>query len=844
MTDAETEFNPLPYEPLSGVFDEMRDDQGSPRPIWENLEVTLARLGPMGINERDAKARQLLESDGATFHIYGDPEGLHRHWPLDPIPYLIAAEEWRTIETQVVQRAHLLNRVLEDIYGQQELVKNKVIPGRVIWEHPNYSRACHGTRLKGPYELPFYAADLVRDSQGQFQVLGDRSQIPTGTGYALENRIVMSKVLPQLFTHSHVHRLARFFASMKSGLAAAAGGKENPRVVILTPGSRNESYFEQSYLASYLGYSLVEGSDLFVRNGKVWIKTLSRPEPVDVILRRVDFDFSDPLEFRGDSLLGVSGLTEVARRGNVAIVNPFGAGVLESTALFSFLPDIADFFGLPLGLPQIESWWCGTSEGLDYVLENLPDLIVKSVASRGARQTIVGANLEKDDIEQWRKEIQQSPTCWVGQASISQATLPSRDSYGINKRHAILRTFAVGTQAGYELMQGGLTRISTNLGPEIISTQAGSASKDTWVVSREETEQSQYFWIHPQHKLSEQAPENSVSGRMAENLFWMGRYAERASSYCGLLRNIASQIEAYSSSYSDYSDSVLAQLLPALTHLTRTYPGFVDEPGSEVMQRPLGELFSLVDDADRVGSLAHSLRSYTYSAGGVRDLLSGETRNILNRVTLILHSMATQPLGDVYSLKNRLSDVSILLLAGATLSKRSMIEGLSWYFLDLGRRIERTLTSITVQRSILTIINSPAAEERLLEALLAVYDSDITYQNRYGSGARADEVLDLLLLEPRNPRSILYQLLRMEELLEKLPNYDESSLLERHIMDATSLVRLCTSGELLSPNDERYRGALVDTYNQLAMHITKASEELQNQYFTKTTDRQRILAPL
>lgn len=843
MTEPLETQNPLRYEPLPNVFDEMQDADGRTRGLWQSLEYKLANLGPMGIQERDAKARQLLDSDGATFHVYGDPEGMHRRWPLDPLPLLIAADEWQQLEPLLIQRALLLNRVLEDIYGEQRLIRDKVIPGRILWNHPAYTRSCHGIHMPGPYDLPFYAADLTRDHQGQFLVIGDRTQIPTGTGYALENRMVMTRLFPDLFSSSHVHRLARFFADIRDCLEAAAGGLENPRIVVLSPGTHNESYFEQSYMANYLGYSLVEGSDLFVRKGRVWIKTLAEPEAVDVILRRVDYDYSDPLEFRGDSLLGIPGLTEVARRGNVAIVNPLGAGILENTALFSFLPTIASYFGLPAGLPQTESFWCGEPQTLDRVLDELPSLVIKSVYAEARRDTVVGSGLSPEELKLWRAKIAADPDRWVGQTMVEQATVPAKGTFGVEKRHAVVRTYLAGTREGYAVMQGGLTRISHDTGPDIISNQSGSPSKDTWIVSREESEKSRYFWIHPHHKLSDKAPEFSVSGRMAENLFWMGRYAERAAATSQLMRQLIQLLENDAYTASGYTQHSLSQLLPALTHLTASYPGFAGT--KDLISRPAGELFSLVDDSSRIGSLAHSLRSCLNSSNEVRDLLSQETRSVFNRIQLMLLAMHNQPLGDFRSMDVRLSETRLLILSLSTLFKQSMVQGLAWYFLELGRRMEKALNSLSLQQSTFMMANAPAEEEQLLEALLGVFDSGVTYRNRYGSGASPDIVLDLLLLESQNPRSVLYQLLKCQSLLQNLPNHDENSGAERNILEAISRLRLTVSGELTGPGDDgQWRPALGELYGTLHRCLSEASSDLAKAYFTKTTDHQRILTPL
>ncbi|MGB5442027.1 MAG: circularly permuted type 2 ATP-grasp protein, partial [Gammaproteobacteria bacterium] len=358
-------------------FDEMCTGQGKVRKHWRYLVGALDAMGPDVLRQRQQDSVRMLRSDGATYNIYADEDGLNRTWPLDPVPLLVSSNEWASIESGLMQRAELLNLILQDLYGPRSLIKKGLIPAQLVYADSGFLRPCMAPPAGGTAGLSLYAADLVRSADGQFRVLKDRTQAPSGMGYALENRTVMSRLIPSLFRDSHPHRLAPFFRRLRESLAALAPAAVNgePRVVIMTPGPLNEAYFEHLYLANYLDYTLIEGTNLTVRDGRVWLKSVSGLEPVDVIIRRVDDHYCDPLELRPDSLLGVPGLVEVVRRGRVAIANPLGSGILENPGLMAFLPRIArHLLGQELRLPSVATWWCGQPAELDYVLANLSSL--------------------------------------------------------------------------------------------------------------------------------------------------------------------------------------------------------------------------------------------------------------------------------------------------------------------------------------------------------------------------------------------------------------------------------------------------------------------------------------
>jgi uncharacterized circularly permuted ATP-grasp superfamily protein len=463
------------YRRLPGVPDEMLDAAGNVRADWRYVGQALDALSQGELVKRQREARRLLRDSGVTYTIHGAPQGLEHPWQLDPIPYLVASDEWAAIESGLMQRAELMNLLLKDIYGPQELIRKGILPLELIYAHGGFLRPCHAIPFPNEHALAFYAADLARGTDGRMWVLGDRSQAPSGAGYALENRVVMTRILPSLFRDAHVHRLALFFQNLRASIAAMAPrAGEEARVIVLTPGPLNETYFEHSFLASYLGYTLAQGDDLTVRDGRVWLRSMKRLEPVDVILRRVDDHYCDPLALRPDSRLGVPGLTEAVRRGHVRIINPIGSSVLENPGLFAFLPDIArHLLGQELELPSVASWWCGQPEACSHVLANLDQLLIKPIYREVGSRTIDASRLSEAGRGELKARIKAQPHLFVGQERIEFSTVPTLVEAGLEARQAVLRSFLVARKDGYVVMPGGLTRIASSKDSFDVSGQAG-----------------------------------------------------------------------------------------------------------------------------------------------------------------------------------------------------------------------------------------------------------------------------------------------------------------------------------------------------------------------------------
>lgn len=808
-----------------GAYDEMCTADGALRPHWEYVIHSLGTLGPGELKLRGQEAQRLLKENGVTYNVYGDPQGTDRPWRFDPIPYLVSSQEWSSIEGGLIQRAELLDLILADIYGPRDLIRKGLIPPELIFAHPGFLRCCQGIVPTRNRWLPLYAVDLVRAADGNIWVLGDRTQAPSGSGYALENRIVLSRTLPSLYRDSHVHRLALYFRTIRATLHNLARHlTENPQVVLLTPGSGNETFFEHSYLANYLGFPLVHGGDLTVRDRKVWLKTLDGLQPVHVILRRLDDTFCDPLELRNDSLLGVPGLVEAARAGSVVIANPLGSGVVENPGLSPFLPRLSrELLGEELLLPSVASWWCGFPKDREYVLENLPRLVIKPIYSHPSTAVHFGPKLSEGQLQYLADRIRAHPEHYVGQERVALSTTPVLDGDLLQPRPMVLRSFLVSRDDSYVVMPGGLTRVSASAEGWIVSSQYGGSSKDTWVLASEPEKPASLLAIK-EGPIALSRAGGEIPSRLADNLFWLGRYAERTESVARLLRQLLLRLL---SSEADPSDECLTVLFRAVAGPADSDMELVFRESEEAATFSEAELLAFLLDARRVGSLTFNVNSLIGAGRSVRDRLSDDTLRVLNTLA--------DELGAPTQLSFALESIERLILvvsAFAGLSAENMTRGQGWRFLDMGRRIERAIDVINLLASIGVGKRQPSRP--LWEMVLATTDCSITYRRRYQDQLESVAILDLLLHDESNPRSVGYQLVRLQEHVTRLPTKPEAarrSPEERYVLDAVTTLRLADMDSLsqLSPGEEQ--GALLDLLGRLETRLQLLSDSIRNSYF-------------
>lgn len=834
------------YSPEADSYDEMWLSDGQAQPHWQPIMQALEEAGPAELDRWQQEVDRQLRENGVTYNVHGSRESHQRLWALDLVPLIIDQSDWQVIESGMQQRATLLDLILADIYGEQQLIKAGLLPMELIYTHAGFLRQCHGLRYSGKRQLIIYAADLARGPDQRMWVLSDRTQAPSGAGYTLENRTIMTRVLSSIFREHKIHRLSNFFREFQNTLTGLARPRsESPRVVVLTPGPLNETYFEHAFLASYLGYSLVQGDDLTARDGKVWLKALAGLQPVDVILRRVDDLYCDPLELREDSRLGVAGLLETARRQNIAIANPLGSSVLENPGLMPFLPGLArHLLGQDLILSSTATWWCGQPTEMTYVLANLDKLVIKQLSRQPYSRTLFGNRLSRSELDGLRDQIKAQPQLYVGQEQISFSTLPALIDAQLEARHMVLRSFVVAKDDGYLVMPGGLTRIAPQRGDLLVSNRAGGISKDTWVLTTEPQKHTS-LWLQPNQ--IEQAFKSSyhLPSRAAENLFWVGRYAERAEATARLLRMIFRYFSEEGSSGDEIEAETLPVLLQGLTQVTMAYPGFVGEGSQQRLARPMKELASVTLDRERPGSLLFNVKAMLGAAYAVRDLWSTDTWRVINELDLpwerkqSSYTMLTV-------LQPNLDQLVTILMAFAGLNTESMTHEAGWLLLDIGRRLERALLSIAFIRSTLASECSQPVEALLLDNILRVTENIITYRRRYRSYLQPQTVLDLLLLDHTNPRSLIYQLDRLQEHIAQLPRETTAyhlSLEERLILEAATRLRLADTGDLAQIRAEsNLRQNLDDFMAYLTTLLSQLSEVMIQTYFTHTQAPRQLAA--
>ena len=839
---------PLQLDPISGyrsepdASDEMCSVGGECREHWRTLCAYLGRIGREGLVERDRRLRRLLRESGVTYNVYGEGSVSQRPWRVDPVPLLLDQAEWTVIEAGLQQRAMLLDAILQDIYGPQRLLREGRIPPELVLAHPAFQRACVGCAQPGPRRLVIHATDLARGPDGRHWVLGDRSQAPSGFGYALENRTILSRVMPSIYREAGVRRLADFFRTFRRALAQLAPEREHPNVVVLTPGPRNETYFEHSYLASYLGYTLAQGDDLTVRRGRVWLKTAEGLESVDVILRRVDDHFCDPLELREDSRLGVPGLLEAARRAKVAIANPLGSGVLENPGLMPFLPALAEqLLGEPLRLSSVATWWCGQRREMDYVLAHLDQLVVKPIYRSAGYRADLGPLLSARERDELRRRIRATPHFYVGQERVGFSTAPTLVGDRLEPRHSVLRTFLVADGGAYVAMPGGLTRVARSRGELQVSNQAGGVSKDTWIVGPE-PDDYRSLWL-PGGRSGGAGAARALPSRAADNLFWAGRYGERAE-YCARLLRTVLLRHGESRELGDraYRDS-LEVLLPALTHCTVTYPGFVGKGGRKRLADPVPVLFEIAGGPEQRASIASSLRAFVDTAYATRELWSVDTWRLVDAI----NQLAQRPPQEELDLLLDWLDRFIGDLVGFSgLTAESMSRDAGWQFLDMGRRIERGLLLISLLRSCLVVPLSESMEGLVLEAVLSASESLVDFRRRYRAFLEPHTVLDYLLLEARSPRSLAYQVAALEGHARRLPRRHSPQRLsreERLTLEISARLRLADL-EALSRfhQSSGLRGELDRLLQRIDELLRGLSEALELSYFSHSESSRPILA--
>nr|WP_245553894.1 circularly permuted type 2 ATP-grasp protein [Nocardia takedensis] len=1010
--------------PIPAYYDELVDAGGSIRPMWSELSDDFAELGTAGLGRLDTRVRRLIEDDGITYTEVGGTGDTAPAvpWRLDPIPLLISAEDWTKLEAGLTQRSRVLDEVLTDLYGPRRTLTTGLLPPEIVFGSTGYVRAAHGITIPGRHQLFLHACDISRWGDGQFRVLADWAQAPSGAGYALADRRVVSTAIPESFEHAGPRPLTPFARAMRLLLieAAPVADSDDPMVVVLSPGVHSETAFDQAYLAATLGFPLVESADLVVREGALWMRSLGTLKRVEVVLRRVDSAFSDPLDLRPDSQLGVVGLVEVLRRGAVTVVNTLGSGLLESPALPGFLPRLSRaLLGEELLLDSTPSYWAGENAEKSHLLANLDRLVIRSAVDG---HTLFGPGLNRAEREELAARIETNPWQWVGQEPAQFSVAPSVQGYGeLSAAPVGMRLFSMARRGGYTAMAGGLGQLRHRLEPDRSVIKV--AAKDLWVRAAPTQVTAVSAEPHPEERLERLAPvvEAISSPRVLNDLFWMGRYSERAEAVVRLLIATHDSYQDYrfrpwldgaeavpvlvsalarstgtiapaavvlgpprptppvpqqssplraepegeqpvppdasaplaggqsqfgagqSQSNTDESQAGFGQSQsqsgpgqpnvgqsqsgsgqsqssstrsasfgepPERTEQTAsgrpaTASGEVageesagagespsedlsgpdasispadeqraddsrDEAASDVSgsvnderddsktaggaligaalapivpERPARRgrsrkaapgsregyeyLVALTIDRELPGSLAFAIDRYGSAARAVRDQLSQDTWMILSAVDRALaeYRAADENGESALTAVHSLTLAALLSLSG--IGGESLVRDTGWYVMDIGKRIERGLALTAVLSSALTRVLGGETERVVTEAVLRATESSVSYRRRHRDSVRVSSVAALLLFDASNPRSLAYQLDRLDEDFQQLPGASGSSRPQRLLADAQRMLRRLDPADLEVADEDGKRAELAELLEGVHLRLRKVSESFE-----------------
>lgn len=755
------------YRPLPGVPDEFIGDDGQPKAHWRRLIDTVAALPAEEMKRRFSNADRHLRDAGVSYRVYGeagnDTLAGERAWPLSHVPLVIAPQEWRDIAAGVVQRATLSERILSDVYGKGDLVEHGLIPAAAISGSPDYLRPVQGVSPRGSF-IRLYAADLGRGPDGRWWVLGDRTQAPSGAGYALENRLALSRSFPDLYRELDVERLAPFFQNFRAGLVAMAERSE-PRICLLTPGALNETYFEQAYLARYLGFLLVEGADLIMRNGQLLVRTIAGLKRADVLWRRIDADFADPLELNSASRLGVPGLVEAVRDGRLAMANALGSGLLEARALMGFLPTLCrHLLDEELLLPSIATWWCGQPNAREEVLANLDRLAVASAFRNGPHDNpVLPAGLAEDARAALARDIQTRGLDYVGQEVVKLSTMPVYEDGRLEPRPFTLRVYAAMTPDGWQVMPGGFCRVSDRSDVRAISMREGVRSADVWVLADGPVAQTSL--LPPSDAVPIKRILGNLPSRAADNMFWLGRYLERVEATLRLVRALMSRLLD--------ADTAMNENAATLTRLAQMLAAWGSVPEETKPNASADFAMQALHGNEAYGSALCLVQEARRTAGVIRERLSPDAWRILSDLQHRLESPDTQPFTEAEALERcELALRAIAAFSGLAQENMNRVAG--WRFLQIGRRLERGIATCRFAR----VFADKTAPVGDLEVLLDLADSQITYRSRYLVGAALAPVRDLVLLDPFNPRSVAFQVDHLDEHIASLPALRQDGMME------------------------------------------------------------------
>ncbi|HEX4414690.1 MAG TPA: circularly permuted type 2 ATP-grasp protein [Lacipirellulaceae bacterium] len=826
------------YELAPGAYDEVFSAPGVLRPAWKLFLKGAEKLTRTEYMHRWEQAQRLLRQNSLTYSELSDSAARRRPWELDGLPLIISADEWRTVSAALQQRAMLLDLVLRDVFGPQTLVRDGVLPPEALFRHPGYRLPfCRPPEAQGSRMLQFYAADLARAPDGRWWVQSDRCESASGAGFALENRIALSRMLSDVFRQCRVERLAPYFIAVKELLSKLAPQDDgDPRIVILSQAAGSTNYFEDAFLARYLGYTLAEAGDLAVRRNRLYLKTLAGLSLVNVLLRRPNSERLDPLELADAGNDGTAGLLQAMRSGNVTIANTPGSGLVESPIFRAFMPRLAEkILGEPLSMPGVATWWCGEQEDCSYVLERLDELIILPAYRRRGEPVSQISRLADMSRKALAALIQTSPGNFVAQEKIVRSGAPAWSDSQLQPCYIALRTFAAAHGDGYTVMPGGLARVSTSTAPLELSLLDGERSKDAWVLADGPVEHVSLLTAS-EGDLPLRRGGVDLSSRAAEHFFWLGRHSVRAEALAKLIRSAARRLAS-----EEQVDRIpeLPHLLRLLAEQGQIEPGYVVEEIRQQLPSIEKQLPTSAFDDGPPHALRATVTSLVSLASTVRDLMSLDSWRIIHQM-----NDDFRPTPGRHGFLDLLDKIDLLLVQLAAYAgeiAESMTRTYAWRFLDLGRRLERALQESQLLRGMLA--TGSGSEPESLETLLEMLDSVMTYRSRYGSRFQLGAVLDLMLCDETNPRSVAYQLV---ECVSHVGHLNVGVQGDNKPADqglAMSLLRTVRNTDVVRIAREYEEGAgdaLNELLDTIGSTLPELSDVISHRYFFHSAPIQRL----
>ena len=837
-------------------YDEFVDEAGNVRSAWTELAAAVGERGRAGLDRLRSVVHRLIDNDGITYTgvdaerggAAGGAGGAGGHgpepgpWRLDPLPLLLSVPDWEVLEAGLVQRSRLLDAVLADLYGPRRSLTSGVLPPELLFAHPGYLRVANGIEVPGHHQLFMHACDVSRLPDGSFQINADWTQAPSGAGYALADRRVVAHAIPDLYERIGPRPTTPFAQALRLALIdAAPDGAQDPAVVVLSPGIYSETAFDQAYLATLLGFPLVASADLVVRDGKLWMRSLGTLKRVDVVLRRVDADYADPLDLRADSRLGVVGMVEAQRRGTVTVVNTLGSGILESAGLLRFLPELAEcLLGEAPLLHTAPVYWAGIDSERSHLLANLSSLLIKSTAGG---ETLVGPTLSSTRLAELAAQIDAMPWQWVGQELPQFSSAPTDHAGVLSSAGTGMRLFTVAQRSGYAPMIGGLGYVLAS--GAAAYTLKSVAAKDVWVLPTERAQIETVSLPSVAPPVKTGAGTLGVSSpRVLSDLFWMGRYGERAENMARLLIVARERYHEFRHQQNAEESECVPVLMAALVRITGTDIAVAGDRAEMIAVAP-STLWSLTVERDRPGSLVQSVDGLALAARAVRDQLSRDTWMVLAGVERAMVHRADPPdsLAEGDAL---LASVQAQTLAGMlTLSGvagESMVRDVGWTMMDIGKRIERGLWLTALLRETLTTVRVAAAEQTVIESTLLASESSVIYRRRTVGKVSVAALAELMLFDATNPRSLVYQLERLRTDLSDLPGSSGSSRPERAIAEISTRLRRSHPAQLEEVLDGR-REELADLLAAVHAGLRDLAEVITATQLSLPGDMQPLWGP-